>query len=198
MIVARTGAVGSTVQHAIMGIGRLSQPASLIPTLFGGAPLAQRTTSNGSNMVIDTFSLASDTYYIFVLNNPSFGDAEAGAGARYLLSSDIATGVNGRPELPAVYALEQNYPNPFNPTTQIKYALPRTSSVTLRVYNVLGQEVATLLNGEQPAGYHSVAWDGRNNRGEAIGSGLYFYRIEAKPNDGGTTFVEVKKMMMIK
>jgi len=55
-----------------------------------------------------------------------------------------------------------------------------------------------ILNGEQPAGYHSVAWDGRNNRGEAIGSGLYFYRIEAKPNDGGTTFVEVKKMMIIK
>jgi hypothetical protein len=101
-------------------------------------------------------------------------------------------------EIPKVFALEQNYPNPFNPVTQIKYALPNESFVALKVYNVLGQEIITLVNQVQKAGYMTVTWDGRNNLGHTVGSGIYFYRIEAMPADRGDAFVQVKKMLFLK
>lgn len=100
--------------------------------------------------------------------------------------------------IPMAFTLEQNYPNPFNPTTTIKYALPRESFVTLKVYNVLGQEVARLVNEDQRAGYITVTWDGRNNVGSLVSSGMYFYRIEARPTGGGEVFTQVKKMLMLK
>jgi hypothetical protein len=111
---------------------------------------------------------------------------------------DVVVGVEDGEGLPATYALDQNYPNPFNPVTQIKYALPKESFVTLKVYNVLGQEVITLVNQVQTAGYVTVTWDGRSGLGHAVGSGMYFYRIEARSSDGGETFVQVKKMIMVK
>ncbi len=94
--------------------------------------------------------------------------------------------------LPTVFALEQNYPNPFNPTTDIAFSLPSPSSVELTVYNVIGQQVTTLVSEDMPAGNHTVTWDGRNSRGGAVSSGVYFYRIQAE------NFVETKKMMMLK
>jgi|GEM_PF-4931020 len=89
--------------------------------------------------------------------------------------------------IPKEFALGQNYPNPFNPTTVISYQLPVASYVTLKVYNMLGQEVATLINGMQDAGYKSVEFTAAN-----LPSGIYTYRLTAG------TFVEVKKMLMIK
>jgi hypothetical protein len=89
--------------------------------------------------------------------------------------------------LPFDFELKQNYPNPFNPTTIISFALPSASEVTLNVYNVLGQEVRTLVNGPLEAGYHEVTFDGTG-----LSSGMYFYRINAD------SFTETKKMMMVK
>ncbi len=80
---------------------------------------------------------------------------------------------------PTVFSLEQNYPNPFNPETVIKYSLPQDAKVTLRIYNVLGQVVSTPVNGNLPAGVHSVTWDGKNEQGSDVASGIYFYRIKA-------------------
>ncbi|MEJ2637439.1 MAG: DUF4397 domain-containing protein [Calditrichia bacterium] len=85
------------------------------------------------------------------------------------------------------YALEQNYPNPFNPTTSISFQLPASSFVTLKVYNVIGQEIATLLNKNIPAGRHSVNFDASN-----LVSGMYFYKIETQ------SFKDVRKMMLTK
>jgi hypothetical protein len=110
----------------------------------------------------------------------------------------VITGVVVGTEMPTAYALEQNYPNPFNPTTQIRYALPRESSVRLVVYNLLGQQVAKLVDGRQSPGHHEAIWDGQNGEGGSIGNGLYFYRIEARPADGGDSFIDVKKMLLIK
>jgi len=91
-------------------------------------------------------------------------------------------------QLPTQFELYQNYPNPFNPTTKIKFALPKESNVKLTVYNVLGQEVATLVNNTaMNAGYHTVNFDASR-----LATGLYIYRIQAKD------FVSVKKMMLIK
>jgi hypothetical protein len=77
--------------------------------------------------------------------------------------------------LPTKYQLEQNHPNPFNPSTTINFALPKASAVTLKVYDMLGREVATLVNGELQAGFHKVLFDAKD-----LPSGLYFYRIQAE------------------
>jgi len=112
----------------------------------------------------------------------------------------LVTGVDdGRgPAIPDAFALDQNYPNPFNPSTMIRYALPKESRVTLSVYDILGREVATLVDEVRPAGYHEALWSGRNDAGGQIASGLYFYRLEAKAADGSDGFATVKKMLLVK
>ena len=89
--------------------------------------------------------------------------------------------------LPVKMVLEQNYPNPFNPTTTIKYQLPIQSQVTLKVYNLLGQEIATLVDGVEEPGYKSVQWDATG-----VASGVYLYRLNAG------SFVAVKKSIVVK
>jgi hypothetical protein len=89
-------------------------------------------------------------------------------------------------DLPVSLSLGQNYPNPFNPATTIRYALPARSFVTLSVYNTLGQQVTTLVNDTQEAGYHEVRFDGVN-----LASGVYFYRLQT----GG--FVQTRKMLLL-
>ena len=82
-------------------------------------------------------------------------------------------------ETPGSFNLEQNYPNPFNPTTSIRYTIEADAQVKLSVYNVLGQEVRSLVNGAQTAGQYTASWDGRNQAGQLVPSGMYYYRIEA-------------------
>lgn len=115
------------------------------------------------------------------------GDSHGGiATTQAEITVTAITGVDGL-GIPEEFALEQNYPNPFNPTTVIRYGLPEQSNVVLRVYNILGQEVATLVNTVQPAGWHEV-----NFNATQLSTGLYIYRIEAKD------FVSIKKMMLVK
>ncbi|MCF7805838.1 MAG: M6 family metalloprotease domain-containing protein [Candidatus Marinimicrobia bacterium] len=94
--------------------------------------------------------------------------------------------------LPDKYDITQNYPNPFNPETQIDYQLPEESNVTIAVYDLLGQKVATLKNGNQKAGYYSVKWNGTNDRGQKLSSGVYFYQIRAGD------FQKTRKMLFLK
>jgi hypothetical protein len=77
------------------------------------------------------------------------------------------------------FKLEQNYPNPFNPSTTINYSLPAQSHTVLIINDLLGKEIRMLLNGTQAGGVHSVVWDGRNNAGTAVASGIYIYRLTA-------------------
>jgi hypothetical protein len=94
---------------------------------------------------------------------------------------------NAPDPLVTAYALDQNYPNPFNPSTTIQYALPTAANVKLTVFNVLGQEAATLVNENKPAGTYTVQFDGSR-----LASGVYFYRLEAG------TIVEMKKLVLLK
>lgn len=111
----------------------------------------------------------------------------------YLMEEDDwISGPGNVSEPPAGFEMHQNFPNPFNPFTTIEYDLANDSNVILRIFNLLGQEVRTLVNGNQTAGYKSAAWNGRDNRGKLVGSGIYLYRIEA----GNRTIV--KKMSLIR
>jgi len=94
---------------------------------------------------------------------------------------------NEPPPLPTEYRLDQNHPNPFNPSTEVTYSLEKASNVILKVYDLLGREVATLVNGGNQPGEHSVTWNAQN-----VPSGVYFYRLSAG------TFVETKKMVVMK
>ncbi|MBN1478754.1 DUF4397 domain-containing protein [candidate division KSB1 bacterium] len=94
--------------------------------------------------------------------------------------------------LPTDFSLEQNYPNPFNPTTSISFALPEQSDVKVVVYDMRGNQVAMLINGETPAGSHSIVWNGTDNSGLKVASGLYFYSLEAN------NYKQTRKMMLVK
>ena len=80
--------------------------------------------------------------------------------------------------IPDKISLSQNYPNPFNPETQINFAIPKFSSMKVEVFNVLGQKIKTLVNGEYQAGEYRVIWDGTNQDGEKVSSGVYLYRLQ--------------------
>jgi len=101
-------------------------------------------------------------------------------------------------ELPKEFFVAQNYPNPFNPSTIINYQLPIDSWVTLKVYNILGQEVATLIDGFQDAGYKSVEWNSSSS-GEGTSSGVYFYRLDAMSvRDPNNSYHQIRKMILMK
>jgi flagellar hook assembly protein FlgD len=87
--------------------------------------------------------------------------------------------VESQAPLPERFGLSQNYPNPFNPITFIDFSLPQPSNVRIEVFNLLGQSVATLTDGNRPAGYHTVSWNGLDASGAPVASGVYFYRLTA-------------------
>ncbi|MBE0571279.1 MAG: T9SS type A sorting domain-containing protein, partial [Ignavibacteriaceae bacterium] len=95
--------------------------------------------------------------------------------------------VNVEVEIPLVYSLEQNFPNPFNPSTTIKYSISEDGFVKLSIYNLLGEEVTTLVNNEQKAGRYEVVFDAAK-----LSSGVYMYRLESK------NFLSIKKMLLVK
>ncbi|MCI0692412.1 lamin tail domain-containing protein [candidate division KSB1 bacterium] len=115
----------------------------------------------------------------------------------------FTVGVQENPDnLPRTFALEQNYPNPFwsaatsrfagNPETIIKYQLPKQAVVSINIFNILGQKVRTLVDNVQPAGAYSIRWDGANDRGVRVPSGVYFYQMKS------ADFVKMHKMLLLK
>ena len=94
--------------------------------------------------------------------------------------------------LPDSYSLEQNYPNPFNPSTTIEYSLPEQADVEISIYNLIGQRVSTIVDEEKPSGSYSVTWDGTDDNGKPVATGIYFYRLKAG------SIQETRKMMLLK
>jgi len=167
-----------------------------------GADYRRDTTDSQGHY---TFSgLAEQPYYIYVIkDNQSqvliYHLSEllrdtSGLNVRYPCSVDQPTNVEEilSAILPTDFDLSQNYPNPFNPSTQIVFALPRPSSVTLTIYNMLGQVVRILASGRIAAGTWSVCWDGRSDRGIDVASGIYLYRITAGD------FSATRKMVLLR
>jgi hypothetical protein len=115
-----------------------------------------------------------------------------------LLDGEGTTTATGKDDgVPSDYVLNQNFPNPFNPSTTIGYTLAEDSHVKLAVYDVLGQDVVTLVDGEQGSGYRQAMWLGKTDANTTAESGVYFYRIEVA-GQSGKTYVEQKKMILVK
>jgi hypothetical protein len=111
----------------------------------------------------------------------------------YIAPTANPTAITVVKALPTVFSLSQNYPNPFNPSTVIRYGLPGASNVKIKIYNLIGQEIQSLVNETQSAGYHEVTWNASNKA-----SGIYLYTIDAAPTDGKGNFRSAKKLILLK
>lgn len=146
-----------------------------------------KTTNNGLNWTMQIGDSAQSLNSIY-FTSPDTGYVCGTAGRIYKTVNGGTIGIkkNGN-EIPERFALEQNYPNPFNPTTNIRYQIANNKLVTVKIYNILGNEVAVLVNEKQSPGVYEISWDASTFPG-----GVYFCKLEA----GG--FSEVKKMLLIK
>jgi len=179
------GSISSPV--AVEGLG--SSPGGIVASQFFGYDARYYTTDSirpgkgywvkvnqGGKLILAASSVLSPATRITIVPNEEMPPPPPQAEVSNLI-----------PKIPDQFGLNQNYPNPFNPTTVVSYQLPLTSYVTLKVYNMLGQEMTTLVNGMQDAGYKSVTWNAAN-----VPSGIYFYRLQAG------TFTETKKLLLLR
>ncbi|HEX3074765.1 MAG TPA: T9SS type A sorting domain-containing protein, partial [Ignavibacteriales bacterium] len=157
------------------------------------APNQLVPTTNSSNLV---FVVRNDSLFMAALggynNSEGFLDKNEWlyiGRPSDLDSSDIGTAEEPNSPGPVLYSLSQNYPNPFNPSTTIKYSIAEAGKVELKIYNMLGQEITTLVNEMKNAGRHEVKF---NAAGMNLSSGVYIYRIKSG------SFVQTKKLMLIK
>jgi photosystem II stability/assembly factor-like uncharacterized protein len=159
-------------------------------TVVGEGGTILRTTNGGVTWVTQPSGTSKSLNGVFFTD--SYTGTVVGDGGLILrTTTGGVTGVEEDPiiegELPKSYALRQNYPNPFNPSTTIEYALPHAGFTTLSIYNVYGEEIATLFAGERPAGTFSTTWDA-----SGLPSGVYFYRLTAGE------YVQTKKAVLMK
>jgi len=155
-----------------------------------GTPGAIRmTTDGGATWTVD---YANYTAALFRIYSPNPTIAFVCGSQGQLLKKDITTGILGGQLLPKDFSVSQNYPNPFNPSTVINFQIPKPSNVKISIYNITGQRIYTLINSWMESGNHHVAWDGKNEKGVKVTSGIYFYHFEAGEFSG------VQKMILVK
>ena len=130
-------------------------------------------------------------FVLYKANNPSLTNFNFDV-EKIVFTPNVVTGIDDEQVIPKEFTLSQNYPNPFNPTTTIRFTLPEASLVTLKIYNMLGQEVKTLVNEQKSAGTFNVQWKGDNDFGSKASSGTYIYRVIAGAN------IFTKKMILLK
>ncbi len=148
---------------------------------------------NGSTVSEEQILLTQSSILSFGVDQQNELYMCANNGTIYRFNLNTSVGItNNNNNAPSEYSLEQNFPNPFNPTTSIRYSLPQISSVKLTIFNSLGKEVRTLINTTQTAGKYERQWDGRDNNGQQVSSGVYFYTLNTED------FTDSKKMLLLK
>ena len=124
----------------------------------------------------------------FAVSGTNLFTGTSGSGVWRRPLSEMITDVEDQGnEVPSQFILEQNYPNPFNPSTKIRYSVPQSSNVMIKVFDILGNEIETLVNEEKPIGSYEITWYAKS-----LPSGIYFYKIQSG------SFVETKKMLLLK
>ncbi|MFQ5649849.1 MAG: FG-GAP-like repeat-containing protein [bacterium] len=148
------------------------------------------TCASTSSLILH-FGLGRATKAEVTITWPS-GEVQtvADVAADQLWQNPDITSVEEKGPLPGTFALQQNYPNPFNPSTTIEYQLDTAGQVTLKIYNLTGQEMRTLVNENQDKGRHAVVWDGKNGAGKTVATGVYFYELRIGE------FVKVTRKML--
>jgi len=156
---------------------------------FGRVAASGTSAINGEGILIYLeFKLLSNGISDIILTDFKFQDN----GPTANITNGKITEINeNSANIPQDYSLN-NYPNPFNPETTIKYELPKQTYVKIEVFNILGQQIRTLINETQPAGCHQIKWNGRNYNGIRVNSGLYLYKLQAGD------FTGIKKMVLLK
>lgn len=144
--------------------------------------------STGTSYVDESVSLTVTNTYVVTATD--FGLNESTKSEPVTVNAIVA--IDKQAEIPTEFALKPNYPNPFNPETTIEFALPKTSKVTLTIFNLTGQLVQQLVQDEFPAGYQKVVWNGKDYRGHAVGSGVYIYTLKAGD------FHQTRKMILMR
>ncbi|MFC1563448.1 T9SS type A sorting domain-containing protein [candidate division KSB1 bacterium] len=145
--------------------------------------------TTASNAYDDKDAAGNLGRYYYKISAFDFSGNESGYSAEV---SALVTSVENDRLMPTEFGLKQNFPNPFNPSTVIEYQLPAAAQVRLTIYNILGQEVRTLVDRFESTGYRRVIWDARDNHGRAVSPGVYIYKLQAG------NFVSIKKMVLLK
>ena len=138
----------------------------------------------------DTVNVSEGSWSVIATDGQSFKTANTGS------IGDLK--IDARALVPDVFDLRQNYPNPFTSSTTIEYDVPETQQIVLRIFNIRGQLVKTLVEEEQSAGYKSVTWDGTNNNGDSVSAGIYFCQMYTPANPYGGQFIRTKKMLRLR
>lgn len=151
-----------------------------------------KTANGGVNWTVEasgTTNELNDVFFLNAANSWAVGDNGT------ILYRNITTGINDNValnEVPTKFSLEQNYPNPFNPETAIRFSLPRTAQVKLEIYNLSGQRMRVVINGQFASGYHTAVWDGRDQSGRSLAAGVYLYRMTANE------FTRTHRLLLLK
>jgi len=199
--VYRSEDYGETWQQANNGLPYLRMKSLAINSnghIFAGT---LKTKENGGGVFVSydngdnwhSFDQGLSEATVQTLVNGWEGQILAGTDAGVYKHAQTVTSINeDAPSIPSSFVLQQNYPNPFNPTTVINYQLKVAGNVKLTIYNQLGEEVRSLVNAKQAPSYYQIEWNGLNNSGERVTSGIYLYRLEAD------TIIQTRKMLLLR
>ena len=184
---------GSTTDFIATARPALFEPTATITSITGdlsslGGPSDVPLTDNGDGTytLVASFVVGGESKLrdveVFILQETSLGEHWINLSRNITVEGDPFTAVleEYTAEVPEAFSLEQNYPNPFNSSTVIPFSLPRAGDVTVEVFNLAGQKVATLVDGFREAGSYSLSWDGRGEDGRSLASGVYLYRLRAR------------------
>ncbi len=171
--------------------------------LFAGTGGVFLSTNNGTSWTAVNTGLTSTSVYSLAVSGLHLFAGTRGGGVWRRPLSEMVTEVEDNfSQVPVGFTLEQNYPNPFwsgatsrsagNPNTTIRYQLPKATQVVLKIYNIFGQEIRTLVNERRTGGVNSVVWDGRDESGKEVSSGIYIYRLQAGE------FIQSRKLSFVR
>lgn len=183
-----------TVIIAMIAFQSSPTPAVTAGLVGGSGPVAElyfKLNTGVSKLSVDATTMKKPSHQVMLIYNNKV-DKSVSVETISPEFQPFSLASLGAGNVPKTFALGQNAPNPFNPSTRINYALPVAGNVRIEVFNILGQKVKVLADGYEEAGYKSVVWDGKDDQGSQVASGVYLYRINA------LNFSDIKKMTLLK